>query len=134
MAKTKEELLSKLVKTYTSKNKDYGNSADKTYKLFGDQAYLIRIHDKLARIERLISAEAEVKDESIEDTIHDLIVYTAMWQSVDCKPRIVGLSDAIHQFLNMPYTTLDFILDNMPERNIVSYETLQFIEDYINQL
>lgn len=126
----KEQLLNELTLTYLKKNKDYGNSADETYQLFGENAYLIRIHDKLKRIERLLVSEAEV-NESIKDTILDLIVYTAMWKSVECEPRIVGLAKEIHDFLNSPMYVLGYILDCMPDGFVINQGTIEYIEQFI---
>ena len=38
----------------------------------------VRLNDKLARFERLMSAEAKVNDESIKDTLIDLAAYALM--------------------------------------------------------
>lgn len=59
------------------KNNDYGNSFDKTIKEYGDVAYFLRIEDKLSRLKSLSNKSAEV-DESIEDTLKDIIGYTLL--------------------------------------------------------
>ena len=62
--------------TYLQKNRDYGNSVDKTRLLLGKDADLVRMADKIHRIEQLALKENEPKvAESIEDTILDLVVY-----------------------------------------------------------
>lgn len=62
------------------KNKDYGTSVQDTYEKFGDLAYIIRLHDKWNRINSLMeSGKAEVKDESIDDTILDMANYLLLW-------------------------------------------------------
>lgn len=43
-----------------------------------EEGILVRITDKLARISNLIKQEAQVKDESILDTLQDLANYTAI--------------------------------------------------------
>ncbi|MGM9544214.1 MAG: nucleotide modification associated domain-containing protein [Romboutsia timonensis] len=75
-----KELLDKMHKLYRAKNKDYGNSANSTYEMYGDLAYAVRINDKMNRINSLIkNGKAEVKDESLDDTILDLANYCVMW-------------------------------------------------------
>ena len=59
------------------KNRDYGNSFDRTIEEYGDVAYFLRMEDKLSRLKSLTNKEAEV-DESIEDTLKDIIGYTLL--------------------------------------------------------
>ena len=65
-------------KIYEAKNKDYGSSFDKSIDKFGLIASAIRMNDKLNRFETLIANKAQVKDESIEDTLIDLANYSIM--------------------------------------------------------
>ena len=69
---------------YARKNRDYGNSFDKSMDKFGLVVAAIRIGDKVNRLQSLIAkrGEAEVKDESLADTFIDLACYaimTMMW-------------------------------------------------------
>ena len=64
-----------LREVYVAKNHDYGNSAYDTYCYYGDVAILIRVEDKLRRLETLRKQTAHVKDESIKDTYCDAINY-----------------------------------------------------------
>lgn len=75
---TFESILKKMLSTYKAKNKDYGNSFDKTLNEFGLLASVIRMSDKMERIKTLINTEAAVKDEKIEDTILDLANYAVL--------------------------------------------------------
>lgn len=59
------------------KNRDYGNSFDKTLDEYGDTAYFLRIEDKISRLKSLSKKAAEV-DESIEDTLKDIAGYTLL--------------------------------------------------------
>lgn len=59
------------------KNRDYGNSFDKTLDEYGDTAYFLRIEDKISRLKSLSKKAAEV-DESIEDTLKDIVGYTLL--------------------------------------------------------
>ena len=60
------------------KNRDYGNSFDRTLGEYGDTAYFLRIEDKLSRLKSLSKKEAAVIDESMEDTLKDIIGYTLL--------------------------------------------------------
>ena len=68
---------------YARKNRDYGNSFDRSMDKFGLVVAAIRIGDKVNRLQSLIEkGGAEVKDESIADTFIDLACYsimTLMW-------------------------------------------------------
>lgn len=90
---TKEEFLQDIKKTYeeglaiiVKKNADYAASSDPWRNFrFADmvgvspeRAILVRISDKLARISNLIDKEPEVVGETIDDTLVDLINYTAI--------------------------------------------------------
>lgn len=59
------------------KNRDYGNSFDKTVNEYGDTAYFLRVEDKISRLKSLANKDAEV-EESIEDTLKDIIGYTLL--------------------------------------------------------
>ena len=65
--------------TYAAKNADYGDSVGDTYNKFGDISFLTRITDKYNRICSLMDKEADVKDESIDDTILDMANYCVLW-------------------------------------------------------
>lgn len=67
---------------YSIKNKDYGNSFDKSLNEDGLIASKVRIGDKYRRFGQLIDNDAKVKDESIRDTLIDMANYaimTVMW-------------------------------------------------------
>ena len=72
------QICESLNKTYIRKNTDYGDSYGQLRKKYPD-SILIRLFDKFSRLERLISGhEAQVKDESIEDTLIDMANYALM--------------------------------------------------------
>ena len=76
------EITNNMAKTYAAKNHDYGNSFDKSLDKFGIVASIVRMGDKMNRIESLTNKEAKVNDESIKDTLLDLANYaimTVMW-------------------------------------------------------
>jgi len=70
-----KELCDKIHNTCVAKNHDYGNSASDLYNKFGLISYIVRMNDKMNRINTLIKREAEVKDEKITDTLLDLANY-----------------------------------------------------------
>ena len=76
------DITNNMVKTYAAKNHDYGNSFDQSLDKFGLVASVVRLGDKMNRIESLTKKEAQVKDESIKDTLLDMANYaimTVMW-------------------------------------------------------
>jgi len=76
------DITTDMAKTYAAKNHDYGNSFEQSCDKFGIIASVVRLGDKMNRIESLTTKEAEVKEESIKDTLLDLANYaimTVMW-------------------------------------------------------
>ena len=76
------EITSNMAKTYAAKNHDYGNSFEQSLDKFGLVASVVRLGDKMNRIESLTKKGAQVKDESIKDTLLDMANYaimTVMW-------------------------------------------------------
>ncbi len=90
----KDEFISNIEDTFETcleivkrKNKDYGETDKDPFRNFRnsdavgvppEKAILVRISDKLSRISTLLEQNAEVKEESIDDTIHDAINYFAI--------------------------------------------------------
>lgn len=72
------KIFEEMFSTYCKKNADYGNSFEKSIKKFGLVASAVRLSDKLERFSNLISSDAQVKDESVEDTLLDMANYAAM--------------------------------------------------------
>lgn len=72
------DITNSLTKIYQAKNQDYGNSFEMSLYKFGLVASIIRLSDKMNRIESLSQTKARVKDESIEDTLLDLANYAIM--------------------------------------------------------
>lgn len=74
-------LLDQMHQTYVSKNIDYGNSAGDTFKKYGLLAYVVRLNDKMNRIESLVKKQGEqpqVHTERLEDTLMDMANYCIM--------------------------------------------------------
>src|SRR5699024_10707683 len=69
-----KEITDFMHKTYVSKNKDYGNSFERTHKEIGERASLGRIADKFYRLQNIIlNDEQLVEDETVKDTLIDKI-------------------------------------------------------------
>lgn len=83
-----KKLINDMHETYLIKNKDYGNSFSEQYKKFGIQSALIRMDDKMRRIEQLMKNPANVKDEKMIDTVKDLANYAVMtWMELDKEEK-----------------------------------------------
>lgn len=72
------EILKEMKEIYEAKNHDYGNSFEKSIDEFGIVAAVVRINDKVNRLNTLCKKVHKVKDESMLDTLIDLSNYAAM--------------------------------------------------------
>ena len=78
-ALTFQEILDKMSEIHSKKNADYGDSFGDTYNKYGFVSALVRLSDKLNRLNSLyMSGNIQVKDESIGDTLLDLANYAVM--------------------------------------------------------
>jgi hypothetical protein len=69
------------VRVLIKKQKDYG---PENIRRFGRQGLMVRLHDKIARLENLHNSGRQPENESIYDTYLDIVNYTAigiMWES-----------------------------------------------------
>ena len=74
-----KQIVANMARVYEAKNKDYGNSFDKSIDKYGYVAFFVRSNDKIERAGSIITnSKAEVKDESIMDTLLDNAVYNIM--------------------------------------------------------
>ena len=71
-------ILKQLETLLIKKNKDYNNSFDRTVDEYGYVVIVIRLEDKINRLNNLIKNNNEVKDESIEDTLLDIAGYCVL--------------------------------------------------------
>ena len=67
-----------LNKTYEAKNADYGDSFARVRREEGQAAILVRLKDKLYRLETLLHGADRKVDESVDDTLLDLANYCIM--------------------------------------------------------
>lgn len=73
-----EQICANMLLLYAKKNHDYGNSFKKGMDTIGSAYGIGRLYDKMNRIITLMNNKAEIKDESIEDTLKDLACYSIM--------------------------------------------------------
>lgn len=75
-----QNIFSKIQTTLIAKQNDYGRSYEKSIAKYGEVALLIRLEDKFNRLNHLMlgKKEAQVKEESIEDTLRDIIGYCVL--------------------------------------------------------
>lgn len=79
ISNTFEGVCNDIIRLHNAKDKDYGSSAEDTFKEYGLVSYLVRLSDKLNRLKSLTrSGVREVNDESVEDTLQDLAAYAIM--------------------------------------------------------
>ena len=66
-----------LAETFSRKRADYGPTTTETFEKFGPVSMLVRMHDKLGRLDNLLGCNEVpcVQEESIEDTLVDLANY-----------------------------------------------------------
>lgn len=64
--------------TLIRKNRDYGDSFAKQFAKYGVLSGLIRMDDKMRRLENLVGGAEPNVDESIEDTLMDLAGYAQL--------------------------------------------------------
>lgn len=69
------EICQRLNDICTRKNKDYKNSFSDTWDEFGIISLVIRLNDKMLRLKQLSKYDAQVKDESLKDTLMDMANY-----------------------------------------------------------
>lgn len=126
--------------TYLQKNRDYGNSVDKTRLILGEKADLVRMADKIHRIEQLALKQNEPKvAESIEDTILDLVVYMAIYESgkgrttmenLTSPSRLMDLIEALEHIVLNPLECFDELQEELGSDILEEY-TLEYIVNYI---
>lgn len=126
--------------TYLQKNRDYGNSVDKTRLILGEKADLVRMADKIHRIEQLALKQNEPKvAESIEDTILDLVVYLAIYESgknrttmesLTSPSRLMDLIEALENIVLNPLDCFDELQEELGSDILEEY-TLEYIVNFI---
>lgn len=87
-----EELCEEARTLMKAKNADYAAISDpfRNFRLFGELGILVRLSDKLARLRSFLeNGKLEVTNESVRDTILDLINYAVLFHGyiVDAESR-----------------------------------------------
>ena len=72
------EVTEELHKLYLAKNADYGDSFKITNEVIGEVAGITRCFDKVMRLATLSKQPAQVKGETMRDTLLDLANYAIM--------------------------------------------------------
>ncbi|MFE6075691.1 nucleotide modification associated domain-containing protein [Paenibacillus sp. NPDC057886] len=70
-----EEVCRDVESLLKKKNNDYGNSFSIQFEKYGVMSAMIRMDDKMRRLENLMKGTLAQVDESIEDTLLDLVGY-----------------------------------------------------------
>lgn len=74
-----DDILKEMSEVHQRKNADYGNNFHKRYEKYGFLTALLRLTDKMERLENIYEkGKIQVKDESVEDTLLDLANYAVM--------------------------------------------------------
>lgn len=73
-----KEYVDRMTSIFAEKRADYGPSTEETFRKFGPVSFLVRMHDKLNRLDNLFvkgDIDRKVRDESVRDTLMDLANY-----------------------------------------------------------
>lgn len=101
---------------FVKKNTDYGNSFEESLEKHGLIAAIVRMEDKMSRLNTLSKQEALVTDESLIDTLKDLSNYalmSAVWLE-GIKKEADFLNKVSQAVTTSPLTaTLDMINPNL---------------------
>lgn len=127
-----DKLINELTLLYLQKNRDYGNSVQVTYDVFGTTSTLTRISDKINRLKSLRTKEAEVQ-ESIEDTVKDLINYWGIHKSMKSDTKLATFVDTVTGFVRYPNDELELVQEQLSEK-ILDNDTLGYITHIITEL
>lgn len=105
-----------LQEIFVKKNTDYGNSFEESLEKHGLIAAIVRMEDKMSRLNTLSKQEALVTDESLIDTLKDLSNYalmSAVWLE-GTKKEADFLNKVNQAITTSPLTaTLDSINPNL---------------------
>jgi hypothetical protein len=72
------ELCDELKSLLIRKNRDYDDSFSKQFAKYGVLSGLIRLDDKMSRLENLVNGAKDTVGESVEDTLLDVAGYAVL--------------------------------------------------------
>lgn len=122
----------KLTEVYVAKNKDYGDSFSQSLDKYGIIASLVRMGDKMNRIDSLYDKPTTEVDESLVDSLEDLANYaimTAIWLEKQVEGE-VDYTDSTFYVSDDPYFTIRKYSDGRTE-NITYFDDDDY-DDHFN--
>lgn len=129
-----ESICNELVVLQKAKNTDYGDSFSKSVKEFGLTAALIPITNKVNRLKQLIQSDsAQVKDESIDDTLKDLACYAIMTLAERKGKLAKGILDITPEsgrLLSEYIRGLRLEIDNRTVRSVLPEDKDEYIKQF----
>lgn len=122
-----------LQEIFVKKNTDYGNSFEESLEKHGLIAAIVRMEDKMSRLNTLSEQEALVSDESLIDTLKDLSNYalmSAVWLE-GIKKEVDFLNKVSQAATTSPLITkLDTANPNLAPAKIVDKHTVSYYGSY----
>lgn len=98
-------LTTNMADTFVKKRTDYGQTTTETFEKFGPVSMLIRMHDKIGRLDNLLgNRQTNLVNESIEDTLLDLANY-ALITILELRKATDNATD-VHNFAVKAYNKL----------------------------
>lgn len=118
-----KEAHSELLSIFEKKNADYGNSFEESLEKHGIIAAIVRMEDKMMRLNSLTKKgyEQKVSDESLVDTLKDLSNYalmTAVWLEEEKPGKAETTQPPISEWGNLSPdgVNLKYIIQDMNEK------------------
>lgn len=134
MAEAFRIITDELCEIFTAKNHDYGNSFFESLDSKGIVAAVVRMEDKMNRLDTLCMTDSKVKEESKCDTLLDLANYaimTIMW--IDREDKRNGYVEEAKDLCNTTLQKIKVDMDN-GNFNVDSIEmknTLEKLSQYL---
>jgi len=75
----RKDIIQNIISMYNDRNYDYGNIAEKQLMWDGKVSYKIMLEHKVSRFLNLLKEKNKSKDDSIEDTVKDIIGYSVIY-------------------------------------------------------
>lgn len=115
-----------MAETYEKKNHDYGDSFGRSLDKRGLMAALVRMEDKMNRLDSLAEKDAQV-NESLADTLTDLANYAIMTASWIRRKLLIPYEGSKESYKRTIRSLTDEILSNRSEDffNVLDVEGLK---------